>query len=217
MPAMMPERLAMTDPFKQIPEVIGSGPFRYVAAERLQGVRNVYARFDGYVPRPDGRRTAGPGPKIVHFERVVWTTMPDQGIALAALQTGEQDWWEFASADLLPLIRRDRPCGARCWRPRATGLRAVQSSAAAVRPAGDAPRDPARGGPGGFRQRGRRRAGGIAARGGGVFSAGAAGRDGGGAGGIRPPFTAEQARAALAAAGIGARRSCSCRRGITPT
>ena len=45
MPAMMPERLAMTDPFKQIPEVIGSGPFRYVANERLQGVRNVYAKF----------------------------------------------------------------------------------------------------------------------------------------------------------------------------
>ena len=107
MPAMMPERLAQTDPFKQIPEVIGSGPFRYLAAERLQGVRNVYARFDGYVPRPNGAPDRAAGPKIVHFERVVWTTMPDQGIALAALQTGEQDWWEYASQDLLPLIRRD--------------------------------------------------------------------------------------------------------------
>jgi peptide/nickel transport system substrate-binding protein len=107
MPAMMPERLAMTDPFKQIPEIIGSGPFRYVANERLQGVRNVYARFDGYVPRPGGTPDHAAGPKIVHFERVEWTTMPDQGIALAALQKGEQDWWEFASQDLLPLIRRD--------------------------------------------------------------------------------------------------------------
>jgi peptide/nickel transport system substrate-binding protein len=107
MPAMLPERLALTDPFKQIPEIIGSGPFRYVAAERLQGVRNVYARFDGYVPRPNGTPDRGAGPKIVHFERVIWTTMPDQGIALAALQTGEQDWWEFASQDLLPVIRRD--------------------------------------------------------------------------------------------------------------
>ncbi len=34
--------------------------------------------------------------------------MPDQGVALAALQTGEQDWWEFASQDLLPLIRKDK-------------------------------------------------------------------------------------------------------------
>ncbi len=108
MPAIMPERLALTDPFRPIPEIVGSGPFRYVAAERLQGVRNVYARFDGYVPRPNGVPDRGAGPKIVHFERIEWTTMPDQGIALAALQKGEQDWWEFASQDLLPLIRRDR-------------------------------------------------------------------------------------------------------------
>ena len=33
--------------------------------------------------------------------------MPDQGVALAALQKGEQDWWEYASQDLLPLIRKD--------------------------------------------------------------------------------------------------------------
>ena len=108
MPAMMPERLAATDPYKQIPEIIGSGPFRYLASERMQGVRNVYARFDGYVPRPQGVPDRATGPKIVHFERVEWTTMPDQGVALAALQKGEQDWWEFASADLMPLIRRDR-------------------------------------------------------------------------------------------------------------
>ena len=108
MPAMMPERLAMTDPFKQIPEVIGSGPFRYVAAERLQGVRNVYAKFEGYVPRPQGTPDRGAGPKIVHFERVEWTTMPDVATAFSALQKGEQDWWEYAGQDLVPLIKRDR-------------------------------------------------------------------------------------------------------------
>ena len=107
MPAMLPERLANTDPFKHIPEIIGSGPFRYVSSERLQGVRNVYARNDAYVPRPNGKPDRATGPKIVHFERVIWTTMPDQGVALAALQKGEQDWWEFASQDLLPLIRKD--------------------------------------------------------------------------------------------------------------
>ncbi len=107
MPAIMPERLASVDSFKQIPEIVGSGPFRYVANERLQGVQNVFARFDGYVPRPNGVPDHGAGPKIVHFERVEWTTMPDQGVALAALQKGEQDWWEFASQDLLPVIRRD--------------------------------------------------------------------------------------------------------------
>jgi peptide/nickel transport system substrate-binding protein len=33
-PVIMPERLAQTDPFKQVPEVIGSGPFRWVATNR---------------------------------------------------------------------------------------------------------------------------------------------------------------------------------------
>ena len=32
--------------------------------------------------------------------------MPDQGTALSALQKGEQDWWEYASQDLLPVVRR---------------------------------------------------------------------------------------------------------------
>lgn len=107
MPAMMPERLALTDPFKPIPELIGSGPLRYVASERLQGVRNVYERFDRYVPRPNGTPDRGTGPKIMHFDRVVWTTMPDIGTAYASLQKGEQDWWEFAAHDLMPAIKRD--------------------------------------------------------------------------------------------------------------
>jgi peptide/nickel transport system substrate-binding protein len=107
MPAIMPQRLAETDAYKQLTEIIGSGPFRYVKEERLQGVRNVYARFDGYVPRPNGVPDRATGPKIVHFERVIWTTMPDQGVSLAALQKGEQDWWEFASQDLVPVMRKD--------------------------------------------------------------------------------------------------------------
>jgi peptide/nickel transport system substrate-binding protein len=108
MSAIMPARLAETDPFKAITEMVGSGPFKYVASERLQGVRNVYEKFDGYVPRPGGTPDGDSGPKIVHFERIVWTTMPDQGTALAAMRTGEQDWWEYAAQDLLPVVKRDR-------------------------------------------------------------------------------------------------------------
>jgi peptide/nickel transport system substrate-binding protein len=107
MPAMMPERLANTDPFKQITEIIGSGPFRYLADERLQGSRNVYARFDKYRPREGGTPTWTSGPKIVHFERVEWTTIPDASTAAAAVQSGEQDWWEYLTHDLMPLMRRN--------------------------------------------------------------------------------------------------------------
>ena len=52
--AIMPARLAENSEARVVDEVIGSGPFRYVASERLQGVRNVFERFDKYVPRASG-------------------------------------------------------------------------------------------------------------------------------------------------------------------
>src|SRR3712207_6317720 len=108
MPAMMPERLANTDPFRQITEIVGSGPFRFLADERVPGSRNVYARFDRYVPREGGAPDWNAGPKRVHFDRVEWTTIPDAATKVAALRQGEQDWWENPTHDLLPLLKRDR-------------------------------------------------------------------------------------------------------------
>jgi peptide/nickel transport system substrate-binding protein len=105
--AMMPERIANTDPFKQITEIVGSGPYRYVMNERVPGSRNVYARFDKYKPRESGTPDWTAGPKVVHFDRVVWTTIPDDGTKSAALQNGEQDWWENPSSDLQPMLRKD--------------------------------------------------------------------------------------------------------------
>ena len=84
--------------------MVGSGPFRYVADERVQGARNVYQRFEGYKPRDGGVTDWLSGPKVVHFDRVEWTTIPDGATAAAALQSGEQDWWEQATPDLLPML-----------------------------------------------------------------------------------------------------------------
>ena len=108
MPAMMPERLANTDPFKQMTEMVGSGPFRFLASERVPGSRNVYARFEKYVPRADGKADWLAGPKVVHFDRVEWTTIPDAATKVAAILQGEQDWWENPTHDLIPLLRKDR-------------------------------------------------------------------------------------------------------------
>ena len=105
-PAMMPERLAMTDPFKHVTEMIGSGPFRYKADERVSGARTVYEKFTGYVPRSDGTPDWTAGPKIVHVDRVEWTVINDPSTAAAALQSGEQDWLNAVAADLLPVLRR---------------------------------------------------------------------------------------------------------------
>ncbi len=107
MPAMMPERLAKTDANTQVTEMVGSGPFRFKADERVSGARAVYERFDGYVPLQSGTPSGTAGPKVAYLDRVVWTTTPDPSTASAALQAGETDWWEFASADLVPLLRRN--------------------------------------------------------------------------------------------------------------
>ncbi len=87
--AIMPERLAQTDPNRQITEMIGSGPFRFLPAERIAGARAAYARFEGYVPRASGTPSRTAGPKVAHFDRVEWQVIPDQATAVAALQTGE--------------------------------------------------------------------------------------------------------------------------------
>jgi peptide/nickel transport system substrate-binding protein len=106
--AMMPERLANTDPFRQVSEMVGSGPFRFKADERVPGALNVYTKFEGYVPRRDGALAWTSGPKVVHFDRVEWHVMPDAGTATNALVAGERDWQEYAYHDLLPQLRRAR-------------------------------------------------------------------------------------------------------------
>jgi peptide/nickel transport system substrate-binding protein len=117
-PFMMPERLATQDAFKPLTEVVGSGPFRFVADERIQGARNVYARFDGYQPRAEGKTEWTAGPKIVHYDRVVWTTMPDAATGAASLQSGEQDWQETAPHDLMPLLKKAPGVTTRILDPR---------------------------------------------------------------------------------------------------
>ena len=105
MPAMMPERLATTDPFKQVTEMVGSGPYRYLASERVPGAFVAYARNPTYLPRPDGVPQWTAGPKIANFERVEWNVIPDPATASAALRRGEADRWEYVNLDLVPQLR----------------------------------------------------------------------------------------------------------------
>ena len=102
---MMPERLAATDAFKQIPEIVGSGPYRFLPGERVPGARNAYERFAGYVPRSSGVTDWTAGPKVAHFDRVEWTTIPDAATAAAALASGQQDWWDSPALDLVPMLK----------------------------------------------------------------------------------------------------------------
>ncbi|MCC6716681.1 MAG: ABC transporter substrate-binding protein [Acetobacteraceae bacterium] len=104
---IMPERFGAVDAFTAIKEVVGSGPFTFVADAFVPGATVAYAKFDKYVPRQDApNRTTGA--KIAHFDRVEWTTMTDNGTAVAAMQSGEMDWWESTPADLRDLVRGSR-------------------------------------------------------------------------------------------------------------
>lgn len=104
MPCIMPERLALTSPTKQVTEMVGSGPFRFLKDEFVSGSRAVYAKFDGYVPCPHGKASFTAGPKVAHFERVEWTSIPDAQTAANALIQGEADWWQTPTGDLMPLL-----------------------------------------------------------------------------------------------------------------
>jgi peptide/nickel transport system substrate-binding protein len=104
--AIMPERLASTDPNQQVKEMVGSGPFRYKADERVPGARVVWERFPDYVPRPEGAPSGTAGPKVVNFDRIEWRIIPDSTTVVAAMQKGELDWWLVPDADLLPILRK---------------------------------------------------------------------------------------------------------------
>lgn len=104
---IMPERLAKTDPFKQIDEYIGSGPMRFSRKEFKPGALAVFERFEGYNSRQEPTNWMSGG-KQIHFDRIEWIIMPDPATASAALQSGEIDWWELPLPDLVPLLRRNR-------------------------------------------------------------------------------------------------------------
>jgi peptide/nickel transport system substrate-binding protein len=106
--AIMPERLAKTDANTQITEAVGSGPFKFVADERVPGQRVVFAKNADYVPRASGKPSFNAGPKVVYVDRVVWNFVPDPGTAAAALQNGEIDWWENPPIDLVAQLKADK-------------------------------------------------------------------------------------------------------------
>jgi peptide/nickel transport system substrate-binding protein len=106
-PFMMPKRLADTPPDKQIPEQIGSGPFKFVASEFQPGVKAVYEKNKDYVPRKEPPSWTAGG-KIAKVDRVEWITMPDAQTAVNALQSGDIDFLEITPFDLVPMLAANK-------------------------------------------------------------------------------------------------------------
>ena len=103
-PFMMPKRLADTDAFTQVTEVVGSGPFKFVKDQYSPGAKVVYVKNEAYVPRKE-KASAAAGGKVVKVDRVEWIYIPDPATAMNAMMNGEVDFWETPAPDMLPLMR----------------------------------------------------------------------------------------------------------------
>jgi peptide/nickel transport system substrate-binding protein len=103
---IMPERIAQTDPYKQITEYVGSGPMRFKTDEYVAGAKAVFARNEAYVSRQE-KTSWMAGGRPMYFDRIEWQIIPDPATASAALQNGEVDWWETPLPDLVPLLKKD--------------------------------------------------------------------------------------------------------------
>ncbi len=108
-PFMMPKKTAETDPLQQIKveDVIGSGPFLFIASEWKPGEKVVFVKNPKYKPRSEPASGLAGG-KVVKVERVEWIAMPDVQTQVAAIQNGEIDMIESPGHDLLPLLAKDK-------------------------------------------------------------------------------------------------------------
>jgi peptide/nickel transport system substrate-binding protein len=103
---IMPERMARTDPMKAVTECVGSGPYRFLPDEWVPGASAAWARFDGYIPRKEPVSGIAGG-RIPAVARIEWSMITDPATAMAALQAGEQDYWEMPSPDMIAVLQAD--------------------------------------------------------------------------------------------------------------
>jgi peptide/nickel transport system substrate-binding protein len=103
---IMPKKVAETDPFKQIEDYTGSGPFIFVKDEWKPGDKTVYVRNPKYKPRSDPPSGLA-GAKLAKVDRVEWVAIPDQQTAMNALLKGEIDLIETPQHDLFKVMEAD--------------------------------------------------------------------------------------------------------------
>ena len=105
-PFIVPEHIAKTDPFKQITDPTGSGPFKFNVSEFAAGSFASYTRNADYIPRKEPADWTSGG-KVAHFDRVELQTIPDPATAAAALTAGEVDWYEQVQPDLVAQLKKN--------------------------------------------------------------------------------------------------------------
>ncbi|MSP49821.1 MAG: ABC transporter substrate-binding protein [Alphaproteobacteria bacterium] len=103
---IMREKDANVDPFQQVTDSIGSGPFIFNKDEWKPGAQWFYRKNPNYVGRSEPAAGHG-GNKTARTDRVVWTYLPDPAIAIQALSRGEMDIIQFPPSDLMPMLRQN--------------------------------------------------------------------------------------------------------------
>ncbi|WP_255468824.1 ABC transporter substrate-binding protein [Reyranella sp. CPCC 100927] len=106
-PFIMPKRMAETDAFKAVDEVIGSGPFIFKKDEWKPGEKVVYVKNPKYKPRAEPASGLAGG-KVVKLDRVEWVWIPDPQTQVNALIAGEVDMIESVANDLVPLLEKEK-------------------------------------------------------------------------------------------------------------
>src|SRR5690606_3063168 len=103
----MPKRIAEKAADKAIPVQLGSGPLKFVKVEVQPGVKAVYVKNADCVPRKElpSWTSAVKGGTVGRVECV---TMADAQTAVNALQSGDIDFLQQPSFDMLPILTQDK-------------------------------------------------------------------------------------------------------------
>lgn len=102
-PFIMPKRIASAPSSQAITEVVGSGPYKFVAGDFQPGVKATYVKFADYVPRKDAP-SAFAGAKLALVDRIELVNISDAQTAINALRSGEVDFVEDVPPDLMPQL-----------------------------------------------------------------------------------------------------------------
>ena len=141
---IMPERLAKTDAYTAVTEIVGSGPFRFVPGEYVSGSRAVFARAETYLPRQEAPDFCA-GAKRALVDRVEWHIIPDAATAVGALDRRGDRLDRHAPARLAAAASPQQ--GHRGWAAgpdRAVPAMPPEHAAGADRQCRGAPGDPGR-------------------------------------------------------------------------
>ncbi len=107
-PFIMPKRVADTDPFKQIDDYVGSGPYVFKRDEFKPGDKAVYVKFARYVPRKEPP-TGTTGGKLVNVDRVEWNlALRDAQSQVNAIANGEVDMIEQPAFESYAALAADK-------------------------------------------------------------------------------------------------------------